>query len=142
MRADPGSGCCRAQIACRDLALVPATVASGSEAMSVERVAPAKRGVYVPPISGDHESRQRASRIRVAGVEALPSKNALRLALRPFARRHASPRRSVLDEEATVRSFAETGGRVLVPRFRAVTERWFDVALVVEDRAAARSGRR
>jgi len=78
---------------------------------------------------------QSARRMRAAGVEALPDKPGLRLALRPLSRRRPSRARPVLDEEATVRAFADTGGRYVVPRFRSGSERWFELVLVYEDRA-------
>lgn len=72
-----------------------------------------------------------ASQIRVPGATALPDALAISRALRPFARRYRAGRRLVLDEEATVQRTAET--RFLHPVFRPAPERWFEVALVVED---------
>ncbi|MBW6437190.1 hypothetical protein KZ829_25985 [Actinoplanes hulinensis] len=51
--------------------------------------------------------------------------------LRPLRRRVPRPGRIVLDEEATARASAETGWPIVVTR--AHTERWLDLALVVDD---------
>jgi TIR domain len=61
---------------------------------------------------------------------ALPGRLELGRALRPFNQRHPSRRNVILDEEATVDFYCETG--VLNPVLRLGDERWFDVDLVVD----------
>src|SRR5207248_2859039 len=53
-------------------------------------------------------------------------------ALRPFHKRRPSRQRQELDELRTVETTAELGG-YLLPVFRPLNERWFDVDVVLED---------
>ncbi len=52
-------------------------------------------------------------------------------ALRPLMRKVSSQTKKILDEEETVRQFAEK--RILIPVLKPATERWLDLALVVEE---------
>lgn len=71
-------------------------------------------------------------KVRVAGVAAFDRHSEFADALRPFARKRRTGATHVLDEEATVRLFAENYGRVLEPVYANDTERWFGLTLVVE----------
>ncbi len=62
---------------------------------------------------------------------ALPDREQIGRALRPFTRRRPSSRRREFDADATVSQFCDTG--VLAPVMRPARERWFDVALVIDD---------
>ena len=64
---------------------------------------------------------------------ALPGSMEIGRALRPMKQQRRTPRRRVFDPEATVDLFCDTG--VLVPVLRAASERWFDVAVVVDSSA-------
>jgi formylglycine-generating enzyme required for sulfatase activity len=72
-----------------------------------------------------------ATRIRAPGTAALPEALEIGRKLRPFLRRKKSRRVKHFDEAATVERSAEM--RTIVPVFTPGRERWFDVALVVED---------
>ncbi|MFG1716527.1 SAV_2336 N-terminal domain-related protein [Micromonospora sp. NPDC049203] len=80
----------------------------------------------------------RAGEITVPQSASLGDRLGLQRTLRPLTRRVPSPRQQVLDEEATVRVAAEhlLGGRpwpaVMVP----ATERWLDLAVVVDSTAS------
>lgn len=73
-----------------------------------------------------------ASKVRVPSPAALPDSLEMMRALRPFRRRVLSRQRFELDEEETVTRTAERG--FLTPAYLPVRERWFDAALVVEDK--------
>ncbi len=76
------------------------------------------------------------SKIRAPGVASLPEALMICRALRPFARRIKSNRIETLDEAATVQLSAEISGKdhpVLLPVMKPAKERWFEVAVVVED---------
>jgi tetratricopeptide (TPR) repeat protein len=76
------------------------------------------------------------SKIRAPGVASLPAALMICRALRPFARRVESNRVETLDETATVQLSAEISGKdhpVLLPVMKPAKERWFEVAVVVED---------
>ncbi|HYP29646.1 MAG TPA: SAV_2336 N-terminal domain-related protein [Blastocatellia bacterium] len=97
--------------------------------------------VYTSGLSAAGSHPAGASRVRAPGVSALPKALAISRALRPFSRRFPSRRDFTLDEEATVQLVAElssvradlSASLFLSPVFRPRKERWFDVALVVED---------
>ena len=92
----------------------------------------AKHPIYIPSALVGHDSEgKRASAIRVPGAAALPNELEISRALRPLARRWKSGRDLVLDEEETVQRSAET--RFRYPVFKPALERWFDIALVVEE---------
>ncbi len=76
-----------------------------------------------------------AHEVRLPGATPLPQSLALGRALRPLARRRASNHLLELDEDATAERAAETIGCV-TPVFRPSPERWFSVAIVVEEGAA------
>ncbi len=63
-----------------------------------------------------------------------PAAAAIGRSLRPLARRRASRRDRQFDEEATAQASGETG--LLLPVFRPASERWFSVAVVMEESAA------
>ena len=73
---------------------------------------------------------RKASAIHVPAASALPGSLELARALRPFNRRRLAANRWELDEEATAESIAQF--RFVRPILRPVSERWFDVALVVD----------
>ncbi len=76
------------------------------------------------------------SRVRAPGVSALPAALLISRALRPFARRIDSDRVETLDEPATVNLSAELSRKeapILMPVMKPAKERWFEIALVVED---------
>ncbi|MFN0106464.1 MAG: SAV_2336 N-terminal domain-related protein [Bryobacteraceae bacterium] len=88
-----------------------------------------------PSATGD---MRKASRIRTPAATALPNALGIERALRPLRKRKPSARSCVLDEEATVRELAEAqtaGVDVCIPRFRPGTERWFELALIVDSGA-------
>lgn len=72
-----------------------------------------------------------ASPVAVASASALPNTLVLSRSLRPFSRRFPSRIRTEFDEEQTAEEFARHSRPI--PRYRPSPERWFDVALVVED---------
>ena len=72
-----------------------------------------------------------ASRVRVPAAAALPEALLISRALRPLSRRVKSKYLFTLDEDATVEQSARS--RMITPVFTPAAERWFDVALVVED---------
>ena len=75
--------------------------------------------------------QKKAKKVRVPGVPALPHALPIARAFRPFARRVLSRQLSEFDEEATVKYIGD-GGPV-TPIWRPALERWFEVALVVEE---------
>jgi Eukaryotic translation initiation factor eIF2A len=72
-----------------------------------------------------------ASAVRIPTAAALPRPLEIGRALRPFARPPKSKRNFVVDPERTAENSADAG--ILVPVMRAREERWFDVAIVVDD---------
>jgi hypothetical protein len=91
-----------------------------------------RQGLYpVVDRTGAGASR-RASIIRAPAAPALPNALALSRALRPLLKRRVSTREWRLDEAATVDATAANGG-MLSPVFRLGAERWFEVALVVDE---------
>jgi predicted Rossmann-fold nucleotide-binding protein len=75
-----------------------------------------------------------ASAIRVPAATPLPAALQVGRALKPLKRRYASRVSFVFDDEATVQRFGESG--LLSPVMRPARERWFDLALVVDDHAS------
>ncbi|MFR9775142.1 SAV_2336 N-terminal domain-related protein [Micromonospora sp. MS34] len=96
---------------------------------------PAPTSLHVPPAE---PGTVRASEITVPGSIALADRLGLQRALRPLTRRVPSSREHILDEEATVRAAAEhllidrPWPAVMVP----ATERWLDLAVVVDTSAS------
>jgi hypothetical protein len=70
-------------------------------------------------------------RVQVPKARSLPRPLDLARSLRPFKRSWPKGRRMELDLEATTREYARTGS--LVPAFRPAPERWFDVALLIDE---------
>ncbi len=71
-----------------------------------------------------------ASLITFGKARALPGTLELGRALRPLKQRHPSKRRRVLNTDATVNYFCDTG--VLTPVMLPGAERWFDIDLLVD----------
>jgi tetratricopeptide (TPR) repeat protein len=97
-----------------------------------------KAGAGSPPRSADMRlpPRRFASddpgvSTRSPAVPAIPSELAVCRALSPLQRRAPSTSHMEPDEEATARWIAETG--LWIPTVVPVSERWLDVALVVDD---------
>ena len=89
--------------------------------------------------SGSNSEGSTAREVRLPGVAPLPHALALGRALRPLSRRRASTHRLQMDEEATAEKAAEylAGKRLIVtPIFRSAPERWYSVAIVIEEGAA------
>ena len=94
-----------------------------------------------PLTSGEDELKVR--RVRVPSGDALPQRSAIERALRPFLRRLPSRTHTAIDADATAEASARASAEspaalqnlatVLVPVLRPVAQRWFDVALLVED---------
>ncbi|MFN0086520.1 MAG: SAV_2336 N-terminal domain-related protein [Blastocatellia bacterium] len=101
------------------------------EARPLEKRRVGAAPLYSPVARAVEAERIPDMRVRLAAVTALPDAADLRRALKPFARRVKSRRLELLDEEATANASAEAG--YLHPVRRGAPERWFSVALVVED---------
>jgi hypothetical protein len=69
--------------------------------------------------------------MRFRTAEALPHSRRTMHALRPLKRQRPSPRRVVLDEEATVRQIAER--KLWTPVWQPAPERWLHLTLVLDD---------
>jgi hypothetical protein len=69
--------------------------------------------------------------MRFRAAEALPHSGRTMHALRPLKRQRPSPRRVVLDEEATARQVAER--KLWTPVWRPAPERWLHLTLVLDD---------
>ena len=69
--------------------------------------------------------------VQVPKARSLPRPLEMARSLRPFKRPWPNGRRMELDLEATTREYART--RQLVPAFRLAPERWFDVALLIDE---------
>jgi hypothetical protein len=76
----------------------------------------------------------RSRPFRTPAATMLPGTLSLGRALRPLMRRVASRTRYVLDEAATVQQIAEK--RIWQPVLQGAPERWFDVALVIDQSAS------
>ncbi|GDY29880.1 tetratricopeptide repeat protein [Gandjariella thermophila] len=68
--------------------------------------------------------------LRLPAADALPGKLALGRALRPLKRRVPDRRRLAVDEDLTATRIAEEG--MWLPVLRPATDRWLDLALVVD----------
>jgi hypothetical protein len=88
-------------------------------------------GLYAMSKVRGPDQNIRASAVRVPSVPALPGTLEIGRSLRPLKRRRAAASRFNVDSEATAEQSAETG--VLMPVIRPMMERWFDVALVLDD---------
>jgi hypothetical protein len=93
--------------------------------------AAARVPLFAPQGGGDSAEVLRATRVRVPAADALPQATRIERALRPFMRRHPSRVRHTLDALATAHESAER--QQVTPVFRPLPERWFDVALVLDD---------
>jgi hypothetical protein len=92
-----------------------------------------KAEVYVPPLSEPEPQPGLGAGLplQVPAANALRSPLELARALRPLMRKIPSPTQRGLDEEATAVRIAEQG--VWSPVQVPAPERWFDLAIVVED---------
>jgi len=81
--------------------------------------------------SGGGVGVNRATPIYVPASGALQQRLSLTRALRPFSRRRASARSRVFDEAATTELYAVRG--FFLPVFRSSRERWFSLALILDD---------
>ena len=88
-------------------------------------------GIYVPTRAHGGGATTRSSAVRVPTAAALPGAPFLARSLRPLMRKFRSGTRFDFDAEATVDRFAHTG--LLAPVLRPREERWFDVALVIDN---------
>jgi tetratricopeptide (TPR) repeat protein/predicted trehalose synthase len=89
-----------------------------------------KSGLF-PATAAGQEGTVPAEEIEVPEAPALPSALEIARSLRPLSRQFPIPGLGNLDEEATAELSANQ--RQLLIAFRQRRERWFDVALVVED---------
>jgi hypothetical protein len=113
----------------------PASADTGSKS-TVEAEEALKASVFLDVRAANAPSGGTKGRaVALPAPDAMPERQRLRRAFRPFARRRRSDWRRVVDEVATAERTAENDG-LLVPVYRAVLERWFEVALVVEDVAS------
>ncbi|MEU1784767.1 SAV_2336 N-terminal domain-related protein [Streptomyces sparsogenes] len=87
--------------------------------------APADPGAPPPPAT------RRALPLRVPEAKALPAELPIGRALRPLKQRRPNPLKREVDEVATATALAETGLPDVVTR--PASERWLDLALVVDD---------
>ena len=94
-----------------------------------------RRALYSGSGEGLGAGTQTAIRVPVPAATALPGVLDLARALRPLSRRRPSRRFEILDEEATAERIADSDG-VMTPVYRPTMERWFEVALLVEDSAS------
>ncbi|MCP3897417.1 SAV_2336 N-terminal domain-related protein, partial [Moraxella sp.] len=72
--------------------------------------------------------------IKTPAATVLPGALSLEKALRPIMRRVASRTHYILDEAATVQRIAEQD--IWVPMLQGASERWFDVALIIDHSAS------
>src|SRR5579885_3679994 len=82
------------------------------------------------------EASQSGKLIRMPTASALADSLILGRALRPLRRRGRSHTRFVLDEEATVYQIAEMQKKVWLPVVEPAPERWFELALVIDEGAS------
>jgi hypothetical protein len=94
--------------------------------------------VYPQPSSDTRQGQDSAESsglpIKVAAAQALRNPLAIARSLRPLKRRVPSRTQSVLDEVATVQRIAEE--KLWIPVMRPAPERWFEVALVIDEAAS------
>ncbi len=76
------------------------------------------------------DSGVEVSSITLRKARALPGTLELSRALRPLKQRHSSKRRRVLNADATIEYFCDTG--VLTPVMLPGAERWFDIDVLVD----------
>ena len=116
--------------------LPPPTPTSTPAAPAPASTPEPRAGVYMPPPVTDRPTESQPQLggglpLQVPAAHALRSQLDLARALRPLKRKIPSPTQRRLDEEATAIQIAQQGiwSPVLVP----APERWFDLAIVVED---------
>jgi hypothetical protein len=97
----------------------------------VAAAAPDRVALFTPQIDAAGAGSLRGSRVRVPAADALPQAARIERALRPFMRRYPSRVLRELDPAATAQASAER--QQVTPVFRPQRERWFDVALVLDD---------
>ncbi|MGB0564786.1 MAG: hypothetical protein ACPGVO_23770, partial [Spirulinaceae cyanobacterium] len=88
-------------------------------------------GAKVYPSGGRSQSSQQGIPFKTPAAAALRNPLALARALRPLMRKVRSRTVQVLDERATVQQTIEE--QRVVPVMRPALERWFEVALVIEE---------
>ncbi len=135
----PSPSTASAQGATPSISAAPYSIESPVNRPRTERVNEAV-GLGVAPV-GVYSAVQRAALVETAttsarrvfmpSAPALPNVIELSKSLKPMRRRRQSRTQLVLDEEATVTTYADFG--VLSPIRRPEMERWFDVALVVDE---------
>jgi formylglycine-generating enzyme required for sulfatase activity len=96
------------------------------------RVQETETNLYPATVTTEADDTVAARAVRVAAGSALPRALEIGRALRPLIRYRESRFQGVLDEEATADCSAENEGRVM-PVFRPMRERLFDLALVIDD---------
>jgi hypothetical protein len=94
---------------------------------------PDSEPLYMPSSTMAYSEHIAGKPVRVPAVPVLPRALEISRALRPFSRRQKSKRLFVLDEEETAEQAARHQLNFLLPFQRPAPERWFDLALVVED---------
>ena len=97
---------------------------------------PAPGELYMPKPGMENSATMRAIPVRVPATEALPNKQGVNAALRPLKRRFPSRRTKVLDVTATVEQIANGGPAIAI--LKAAPERWFEVALILDESASMR----
>ncbi|NEO87049.1 MAG: caspase family protein [Spirulina sp. SIO3F2] len=98
---------------------------------TLETEATETAGAKVYPSGGRSQSSQQGIPFKTPAAAALRNPLALARALRPLMRKAPSRTVQVLDEQATVQQSIEE--RRVVPVLRPALERWFEVALVIEE---------
>ena len=88
-------------------------------------------GLYSKTTGHSPESTQRASAINIPAPVYLPGTLELARAFRPLMARYKLATATQFDADATVQTYAQT--RLLQPEFQTDQERWFDVALVIDN---------
>jgi hypothetical protein len=96
----------------------------------------ARAGLFTPSHGTEAEQGTLATRVAVPTGENLPRRKELERALKPFLRRWPSRRVFELDLSATAEVSADR--KQVTPVFRSSQERWFDIALLVENSDAMR----
>jgi len=109
----------------------PPPVTESTERRKVRVSTDAGRGVYVPQQAHGGAGGRRGRLIRVPSARPLPRIGEIARSLRPLMRPRPSLTRYELDVDASVENFAET--RILTPALHPALERWFDLALIVDD---------
>jgi SecA preprotein cross-linking domain/Trypsin-like peptidase domain len=95
-----------------------------------ERAGDLETGKPAATSQAGYDSDAEASSITLRKARALPGTLELGRALRPLKQRHPSKRGRVLNADATVEYFCDTG--VLTPVMLPGAERWFDVDVLVD----------